>query len=144
MSATRNAIEGNEWQSMDIVDEQASPGTRISLSKYPLIIIRRVARAPSYVTAALSAGLFICLFWIIAPPGFFRGIRRRPGPPHPPKWNWPPMLDDHSPKAKPSGVDWDARAEDVKKAFLHAYHGYERYAMPSDELQPLSNGRINK
>ncbi|EIW79097.1 glycoside hydrolase family 47 protein [Coniophora puteana RWD-64-598 SS2] len=33
---------------------------------------------------------------------------------------------------------WSARAEQVKAAFLHAYHGYEKYAMPADELRPLS------
>lgn len=39
---------------------------------------------------------------------------------------------------------WSDRAEVVKKAFVHAYHGYERYAAPSDELRPLTQGRINK
>jgi hypothetical protein len=39
---------------------------------------------------------------------------------------------------------WKDRADVVKKAFQHAYHGYARYAAPSDELRPLSNGRINK
>lgn len=146
MSTTRNAIESSEWQSMDMVDEQDSPETRVSLSKYPLVFIRRVARAPSYVTAALSVGVFVCIIWIFAPPGLLHGFRPGPGPgpPPPQKWKWPPLMDDHSPKPKLSGVDWDGRAEDVKKAFLHAYHGYEQYAMPSDELRPVSNGAINK
>ncbi|KAJ3720975.1 glycoside hydrolase family 47 protein [Lentinula raphanica] len=34
---------------------------------------------------------------------------------------------------------WLGRAKKVKLAFLHAYHGYERYAQPYDELRPLSN-----
>ncbi|SJL03943.1 uncharacterized protein ARMOST_07300 [Armillaria ostoyae] len=35
---------------------------------------------------------------------------------------------------------WDERARQVKRAFLHAYHGYERYAAPHDELKPISAG----
>jgi hypothetical protein len=34
---------------------------------------------------------------------------------------------------------WAERASKVKNAFLHAYHGYERYAAPHDELKPVSN-----
>lgn len=36
-------------------------------------------------------------------------------------------------------VHWASRAEEVKKAFQHAYHGYETYAAPMDNLRPLSN-----
>ena len=36
-------------------------------------------------------------------------------------------------------VDWAARANAVKQAFVHAYHGYEAYAFPGDELLPLTN-----
>lgn len=39
---------------------------------------------------------------------------------------------------------WEDRALQVKNAFLHAYHGYEQFAFPSDELLPLSNTSINK
>ncbi|KAF5355355.1 hypothetical protein D9758_006099 [Tetrapyrgos nigripes] len=35
---------------------------------------------------------------------------------------------------------WAERANQVKLAFLHAYHGYERYALPHDELKPLTGG----
>lgn len=35
---------------------------------------------------------------------------------------------------------WDQRAEQVKRAFAHAYHGYEKYAAPHDELSPLTYG----
>lgn len=38
---------------------------------------------------------------------------------------------------------WAERAVQVKNAFLHAYHGYERYAFPHDELTPLSNASTN-
>jgi len=39
---------------------------------------------------------------------------------------------------------WEARALQVKNAFLHAYHGYEQFAFPSDELRPISNRSIDK
>lgn len=39
---------------------------------------------------------------------------------------------------------WENRASEIKKAFLHAYHGYERYASPHDELKPVSNTPDNK
>ncbi|KAE9399903.1 glycoside hydrolase family 47 protein [Gymnopus androsaceus JB14] len=34
---------------------------------------------------------------------------------------------------------WAERAKSVKLAFLHGYHGYERYAQPHDEIYPMSN-----
>lgn len=39
---------------------------------------------------------------------------------------------------------WEARAEEVKDAFRHAYHSYEEIAFPHDELKPLSNGSVDK
>ncbi|KAL1745201.1 glycoside hydrolase family 47 protein [Schizophyllum fasciatum] len=42
------------------------------------------------------------------------------------------------PELLPQSV-WDSRAERVKKAFRHAYHGWEQYAAPHDELKPISN-----
>jgi hypothetical protein len=39
---------------------------------------------------------------------------------------------------------WIERAVQVKEAFRHAYHGYEQYAFPHDELLPVSNGSIDK
>ncbi|KAJ7210456.1 glycoside hydrolase family 47 protein [Mycena pura] len=48
--------------------------------------------------------------------------------------------DEHAfPKKTPLKV-WDQRAMQVKRAFMHAYHGYEELAAPHDELMPLSNG----
>ena len=41
-------------------------------------------------------------------------------------------------------VDWTARATAVKQAFAHAYHGYETYAFPEDELLPLTNSSETK
>jgi hypothetical protein len=39
---------------------------------------------------------------------------------------------------------WEERQQRVKKAFVHAYHGYEKYAAPMDELKPVSNVGLNK
>jgi len=33
---------------------------------------------------------------------------------------------------------WEQRAEEVKKAFLHGFHGYEAHAVGHDELLPIS------
>ncbi|KAF8967710.1 glycoside hydrolase family 47 protein [Flammula alnicola] len=52
------------------------------------------------------------------------------------------ITPDHFKPEEPS-EQWNQRAERVKRAFLHAYHGYERFAAPSDELRPLSNGKID-
>jgi hypothetical protein len=38
-----------------------------------------------------------------------------------------------------SSSEWTSRAERVKQAFLHSYHGYEKYALPKDELRPVTN-----
>ncbi|KAF9218511.1 glycoside hydrolase family 47 protein [Gyrodon lividus] len=46
---------------------------------------------------------------------------------------WPPETPE----------TWAERAVQVKSAFLHAYHGYERLAFPHDELRPVSNTSIN-
>eukprot|EP00929_Paragymnodinium_shiwhaense_P118299 TRINITY_DN90237_c0_g1_i1.p1 TRINITY_DN90237_c0_g1~~TRINITY_DN90237_c0_g1_i1.p1 ORF type:complete len:874 (+),score=114.23 TRINITY_DN90237_c0_g1_i1:164-2785(+) len=35
-------------------------------------------------------------------------------------------------------AEWQPVAQDVKKAFLHAWHGYKKYAWGLDELQPLT------
>jgi mannosyl-oligosaccharide alpha-1,2-mannosidase len=32
------------------------------------------------------------------------------------------------------------RADAVKEAFTYAWNGYEKYALPHDELHPVSNG----
>jgi hypothetical protein len=48
------------------------------------------------------------------------------------------------PPPKPSPTTWPGKAEAVKDAFLHAYHGYEHYAMPADELLPNSERKTDK
>lgn len=41
-------------------------------------------------------------------------------------------------------VNWVSRANAVKHAFVHAYHGYEAHAFPEDELLPLTNSSITQ
>lgn len=53
----------------------------------------------------------------------------------------PPPPPPPPPRPK---IDWNGRAEMVKEAFLHAYHGYEEHAFPMDELRPLSLTGTNK
>ncbi|TFK26226.1 mannosidase [Coprinopsis marcescibilis] len=43
----------------------------------------------------------------------------------------------------PSNV-WRYRADQVKQAIGHAYHGYEKYAMPKDELRPMTEEGMNQ
>jgi mannosyl-oligosaccharide alpha-1,2-mannosidase len=48
--------------------------------------------------------------------------------------------EDESAASPPvSAEEWNRRAERVKEAFRHAYHGYEKYAQPKDELRPVTN-----
>ncbi len=41
-------------------------------------------------------------------------------------------------------INWDARKEEVRQAFLHAWIGYKKYAFPGDELLSVSGGSTNK
>lgn len=49
----------------------------------------------------------------------------------------PPSTPAASRPTRPK-IDWNQRAELVKDAFLHAYRGYEKYALPRDELKPVT------
>ncbi|KAJ3501629.1 hypothetical protein NMY22_g18861 [Coprinellus aureogranulatus] len=51
--------------------------------------------------------------------------------------------DALEPEVHVSSAEWESRAERVKEAFKHAYHGYEKYAMPKDELRPITNEGMN-
>ncbi|THH11860.1 hypothetical protein EW145_g372 [Phellinidium pouzarii] len=102
--------------------------------------MRRISRT----AFILFGGALICL-WLIAtrlgPTPFLGRPFSHPHPPSP--YDFGIGYDVLSPGGKPDPVDWQARAEKVKEAFLHAYHGYEQYASPADELLPLSNTSIN-
>ena len=53
-----------------------------------------------------------------------------------PPYSWPTHPEEDDPDRH---ADWAARANAVKQAFAHAYHGYETHAFPEDELLPLTN-----
>nr|XP_043620861.1 mannosyl-oligosaccharide 1,2-alpha-mannosidase MNS3 [Erigeron canadensis] len=67
-------------------------------------------------------------------------------------WRKPPRLP---PRLSPDEVnsnnksmhnlepEWIARQEGVKKAFIHAWSGYKKYAMGFDELMPLSKRGVD-
>ncbi|PQQ20424.1 mannosyl-oligosaccharide 1 2-alpha-mannosidase MNS3 [Prunus yedoensis var. nudiflora] len=42
-----------------------------------------------------------------------------------------------------SDPKWIARQQDVKKAFIHAWSGYKKYAMGFDELMPVSKHGVD-
>ncbi|KAH0985391.1 hypothetical protein GBA52_012568 [Prunus armeniaca] len=42
-----------------------------------------------------------------------------------------------------SDPKWIARQQDVKKAFIHAWSGYKKYAMGYDELMPVSKRGVD-
>ncbi|KAG8903995.1 hypothetical protein FRB99_002407 [Tulasnella sp. 403] len=50
---------------------------------------------------------------------------------------------DLQPAVGPEEELWSRRAEEVKAEFLYAYHAYETFAFPRDELRPLSKGAID-
>ncbi|PON33709.1 Glycoside hydrolase [Parasponia andersonii] len=58
----------------------------------------------------------------------------------------PPRLppeDNKSGLSLSSESKWKARQESVKKAFVHAWLGYKKYAMGYDELMPLSQKGVD-
>ena len=78
----------------------------------------------TYVLLAVGLGFLITLYRVYVPP---------------PR-SWPMRPEEEVEFDVPDrGVNWAARADAVKQAFAHAYHGYETYAFPEDELLPLTN-----
>ncbi|TFK74962.1 glycoside hydrolase family 47 protein [Pluteus cervinus] len=53
----------------------------------------------------------------------------------------PPSQQEIFPEV--SSEEWACRADQVKQGFKHAYHSYEKYAAPYDELLPITHGKIN-
>ncbi|KAJ7074982.1 glycoside hydrolase family 47 protein [Mycena belliarum] len=62
---------------------------------------------------------------------FFKSSRPAGGPRPPPV------------RLPAEGDLWAGRAHDVRKAFMHAYKGYQAHALPSDELRPMTGEQIN-
>ncbi len=48
------------------------------------------------------------------------------------------------PRPNQQTKNWPEKSERVKAAFLHAYHSYERYAAPYDELRPKTRVGSNQ
>ncbi|KAI0630670.1 seven-hairpin glycosidase [Trametes polyzona] len=74
-----------------------------------------------------------------------------PPPPPPPGQRPPPPPFAGPPRPPPGGppaharpaTTWSERADAVRDAFLHAYHGYLRHAGEHDELLPVSEGFVD-
>ena len=85
---------------------------------------RKMLTWRGYFVLAIGLGSLVTLYRAYTPP-------TRPWPTHP--------VDETEFDVPDRDVDWGARADAVKRAFAHAYHGYETYAFPQDELLPLTN-----
>ena len=96
-------------------------------------------RSARYIGAALAAFLVVStLYYLQLPAGYSPSHpfdRQAPLAVPPPPWQ--------QPGASNSPI-WDARANRVKQAFLHAYNGYLRHAAGHDEIRPLSNTAVDK
>ena len=108
-----------------------------------------------FLPFCLGAGVLLWTLWYLTSPlqyvdPFLHGDH----PPHPPPGPPPPhhrppdATDIHPPPPLPPPLQpptlWTSRAEKVKGAFLHAYHGYQQYAFEHDELLPLTNHSVDK
>ena len=116
----------------------SAPPTPLSVCTISRMLhnLDRRFRSARYITAAVAAVLVVStLYYIQIPVGL-----------HPPDrfsaWGSPPRPWQHP--ITPSSPVWDARAAQVKQAYLHAYEGYLKYAEGYDELRPLSTTGINK
>ncbi|KAJ7199252.1 glycoside hydrolase family 47 protein [Mycena pura] len=58
-------------------------------------------------------------------------------------WNRPEGALRPPPVHHSNGDLWAGRANEVRKAFVHAYTGYQTYALPHDELKPMSAESID-
>ncbi|KAJ6483716.1 glycoside hydrolase family 47 protein [Mycena vitilis] len=97
-----------------------SPYLRFQQNRQSLKIVQIIRHRPF-----LSGGLFFLIlvfFWNVRPYEYLSFAQDNGAFPT----NTPPDT-------------WRQRAVQVKRAFVHAYHGYEQYAAPHDELTPLSS-----
>lgn len=105
-----------------------------------------VQRPKGLILTLVIALAFVVIFWNLGPPSAPVAIFRPPG------------FVDHSPHLHeveddgwdvdiappPATSKWTVKAEEVKGAFLHAYHDYEALAFGHDELRPTSNRSVDK
>ncbi|KAJ7590997.1 glycoside hydrolase [Mycena floridula] len=64
-------------------------------------------------------------------------------PPPPPPWENYPFQRVGLPNPPSNDSLWAGRAQQVRNAFVHAYSGYKKVAFPSDELLPLTAGKVD-
>ncbi|KAG7093987.1 hypothetical protein E1B28_007617 [Marasmius oreades] len=83
---------------------------------------------------------FIFIFWF-----FWPSLFHIP----PPHRHHAPIGHPHRPPSRPwhgdvdLDINWPSRASEVKKAFIHAYEGYKKYAWRADELKPVRAEQVN-
>lgn len=133
-SPTTSRTDERGWRSMVIDNEHFSSRILSFLRPKPTRFLARIIPLVFVGTLVLS--------WFVlsqlGPPHFLRG-RLPPlsifeGDEDELEWRF----------GKGPNADWPARAARVRQSFLHAYHGYEAYAAPRDELLPLSNLSTDK
>ncbi|KAK7687285.1 hypothetical protein QCA50_009790 [Cerrena zonata] len=95
-----------------------------------------VGRLRYVVPALFLLGIIVLGWpWFAPPPPHHFGPGSEPfhWHPHAP----PPKIGPHHDSI------WSNRALQVREAYLHAYQGYKTYALPHDELLPLSNKPVD-
>ncbi|GLB41878.1 putative glycosyl hydrolase 47 family protein [Lyophyllum shimeji] len=125
--------------------------------------IRRAPKIHSFVGRPLLrwlswAFVSVLILWVAGPfvVNFFRpppyayipppdrGEHHRPHPHHPPPpWLRPPPTPPNKQHPEIQPTVWASRAGKVKDAFVHAYQGYRKHALPYDELLPVTGKKVN-
>ncbi|KAL0565646.1 hypothetical protein V5O48_016374 [Marasmius crinis-equi] len=103
-------------------------------NSHPITLSLRSLRHRPYFRNALCAIIAISFLLLVF---LWNNLRAREWMPLPSEEMNEPEIWDVSPAV------WEERAEKVKEAFSYAYHGYERLAMPHDELRPVSGGYVD-
>lgn len=103
--------------------------------RHPVVKTMHTFRHRPYIRNIIYSGIIFlglyALYYTVGAHNYHSGDRAFPSI---------PVKTD--PASIPAKV-WRERSDNVKRAFLHAYHGWERYAAPNDELKPLSKGFKN-
>ena len=97
-------------------------------ARLPFVLGRPGLRWITWLLVSIGF-FFVCWTLFVDPP--FRD--------HPTHFSHPPHR--HSPTRPPPT---SPRAVRVREAFVHAYSGYKKHALPYDELLPVDGGKINK
>ncbi|KAI8985697.1 seven-hairpin glycosidase [Trametes punicea] len=95
------------------------------------------SRPARYIAAACTALVLVSTLYYLELP-HYSGTELGGELPH-----WTAPIPTQYPQSETSPRVWDARADQVKHAFRHAYQGYSQYAKGFDELRPLTRVGIN-